>query len=357
MLSKRITMQHIADHLNVSKFVVSKALSGKSGVSDETREKVIKAASELGYSYQAKSRASRRSASKRTVSEKNRKSTVLVMIPNHPYHQNYAHYWGSVLKGITEGLEDHELGAMVVTNHNIDYFWQIINPQKLLGIIGVGRISNQLLLELKNYDVPFVLIEHEDPIVPSDTLFTDNIEGTRRLTGYLIGLGHERFQFVGKPSASQSYYGRWIGFRSRLEESNIPLKQNNELLNIRYDSEEDLKDDLVKILGRMASNDTLPTALVCANDAIAFSVIEALRKLGKEVPSDCSVTGFDNINETEVFKPGLTTVNVAKELMGRRAVEKLLWRLSHLDYPFEKSLMYGKLVIRQSAQSTKKSDL
>lgn len=350
-------MQHIADHLNVSKFVVSKALSGKAGVSDETRERVIKAATQLGYTYPNKSRtSSKRTASNRSSStaDKHSKTTVLVMIPNHPYHQKYEHYWGSLLKGITEGLEDHQLGAMVVTNHNIDYFWQIINPQKLLGIIGVGRISNQLLLELKNYDVPFVLIEHEDPIVPSDTLFTDNIEGAGRLTSYLIGLGHERFQFVGKPAASQSYHGRWLGFRSRLEESNIPLEQNEELLNIQYANGEMLTEDLVKTLAKMIDDHSLPTAFVCANDAIAMSVIEALRKLGKEVPRDCSVTGFDNINETESFQPGLTTVNVAKELMGRRAVEKLLWRLSHIDYPYEKLLMYGKLVIRQSAQSMNK---
>lgn len=352
-------MQHIADHLNVSKFVVSKALSGKAGVSDETRERVIKAATELGYSYQSKNRTSKRSTPKRAtqIPDKHRKTTVLVMIPNHPYHQNYAHYWGSVLKGITDGLEDHELGAMVVTNHNIDYFWQIINPDKLLGIIGVGKISNQLLLELKNYDVPFVLIEHEDPIVPSDTLFADNIEGARRLTSYLIGLGHKRIQFVGNPASSKSYDGRWMGFRSRLEENNLPLDQNKDLLSINNDSGEMLTEDLVKIFARMLDEQTFPTALVCANDAIALSAIAALKQLGKEVPKDCSVTGFDNIEEADAFKPGLTTVNVAKEVIGRRAVEKLLWRLTHLDYPFEKLLMYGKLVIRQSAQPTKKSDL
>lgn len=355
-MSKRITMQQIADHLNVSKFVVSRALSGKDGVSDETRERVIKAATQMGYLYQRSLRVARQTnhgARDNQSKGSQSKTTVLVMVPNHPFHQDYDFYWGEILNGISNKLEEKNLGMMVVTNHNIEYFWQIINPAKLHGIIGVGHITTQLLLELKSFNVPFVLVDHEDPLVPSDTVFTDNIECMKRMTNYMIGLGHERFQFIGAIHKASSFLGRWLGFRARLEENNTVLEQNPDLLDIEAISGEELTIEIKQILETMIDDPKFPTAFICANDAIAMSTIIALHRLGKKVPEDCSVTGFDNIDDSVTFEPSLTTVHVAKHVLGERAVDTLLWRLSHLDNPFEKLLIHGDLIIRKSVSEIK----
>lgn len=350
-MAKRITMQDIADHLNVSKFVVSKALSGKGGVSEETRQKVIKAATQLGYSYRERKRTAsitHEPDKGATLNSDEEKKTVLVMVPNHPYHQSYSHYWGGVLNGIATGLEQRNIGMMIVTNHNIDYFWQIINPQKLYGIIGVGKIPNHLLIELKKHAVPYVLIEHEDPLVPSDTLFTDNFECSKRLTDYLISIGHQRFQFVGNSHSSVSFLSRWRGFRASLEENQIAYAQNLALLSVTNKTGDVLTKEIDRILRTIVQDTTFPTAFICANDAIAMSTIEALQMNGKTVPDDCSVTGFDNVTEAASFEPAITTIHVEKEMLGLRAIDKLLWRLDHQSHPYEKWLLHGELIIRES---------
>jgi LacI family transcriptional regulator len=105
-----------------------------------------------------------------------------------------------------------------------------------------------------------------------------------------------------------------------------------------------------------AAKHQLPTALVCANDAIAISALQALEALHIKVPLEVSVCGFDNIDDAMNVQPGLTTMNVDKQAMGRRAVEALYRRIEHKNDLYEKLLLSADLVIRDStSQPLKRS--
>ncbi|QMV43945.1 LacI family DNA-binding transcriptional regulator [Cohnella cholangitidis] len=345
MSMRKVTMQQIADYVGVSKFAVSKALSGKSGVSTETREKIIQSATQLGYFAQKKTRPS---AKRNTEKKLDQKDTIVVLIPNIRYQNRQSYYWGRILDGITAVLDSNRLGMVIVTEHVQENLAKLINPEGVVGLIGVGLISNQLLLDIRNWGVPFVLIDHEDPLIPSDVLFMNNYECSRRIANYLAGIGHARFQFVGNIRYSHSFYDRWLGFRSILEESNIPLNQNAELLALEGDNRSEITDNLHKILKKMQENGELPTSFVCANDSLAICVMTVLTRLGVDVPSMCSVTGFDDIEDAVLAQPSLSTVHVNKEALGYRAVEMLLRRVGHPDSPKEKILLTGDFILRDS---------
>jgi LacI family repressor for deo operon, udp, cdd, tsx, nupC, and nupG len=70
-----------------------------------------------------------------------------------------------------------------------------------------------------------------------------------------------------------------------------------------------------------------PTAWICASDQIAFGLIAGLTEAGVRVPEDVSVTGFDNIEMTEVFNPPLTTIHQHRNKMGNEAARRLLVQL------------------------------
>ncbi|WP_372630431.1 LacI family DNA-binding transcriptional regulator [Cohnella sp.] len=347
-MSSKVTMQHIADHIGVSKFAVSKALSGKSGVSRDTREKIIQAATQLGYFSQKRAKT----AALKTQSDKTErtgdKDTVIVLIPNVREQNRQSLYWGRIIDGIAGALEERRLGMMIVTEHITDNFAKLINPDGVLGLVGVGLISNQLLLEVRNLGIPFVLVDHEDALIPSDALFMNNYECERRLTNYLLGNGHRSFQFVGSVRYARSFFDRWLGFRSMLEEQGVPLNQNPALLELEGENRTELTERLGVIAAEMKASGSLPTAFVCANDSLAFCVMTALAKAGVRVPDDCSVAGFDNIEEAALSDPSLSTIHVNKEALGRRAVDTLLWRIDHPDGPKEKILLSGDFVLRQS---------
>jgi LacI family transcriptional regulator len=347
-VTKKITMDVIADHLGISKFAVSKALAGKNGVSKQTREKVLKAASQLGYYGQRGS--SNSSGVKSAAAEENNfsvKPVVIVLMPNVRFQAMDSLYWGRILDEIAAELEKKNIGMMIVTDFSSDYFLQFINPQGLIGILCVGGMSSSLLLEIRQMSIPLILVDHEDQLVPADCIFVNNMDCEARLVTYLHSLGHSSFQFIGNISFSRSFSDRWVGFRSSLEKLGIIVTEQMVLPLLeddRYSHTMEIKNWIVKRL----SDQSLPTALVCANDAIAISTLEALKALQISVPEQVSVCGFDNIDDAVKVQPNLTTINVDKEAMGKRAVEALFRRIEFKGSLFEKILLSGDLVIRDS---------
>lgn len=314
-----------------------------------TRERVIQAASQLGYFTQKNAYVQ---SIKRTTppagSDRNKQS-VLVLMPNIRSQTQDSLYWGKIVDGIALALDSEGLGMVIVSEHRADNFVNILNPSGILGLIGVGQISTSLLLEVHRIGLPMVLIDHEDPLIPSDTVFANNIDSMSRLTNHLIGTGHVLMHFIGNIRYSRSFRDRWIGFRSAMEENGLkaPLDEDAMLYLEGTDNgsfSEEFKSWLMK---RRKAKD-LPTALICANDFIALSVSDILKDEGLQIPGDISVTGFDNIEDASRGIPPLTTVHVPKEAMGRAAVEKLLGRIHNPSAPLEKILITADIVHRDS---------
>lgn len=351
-MAKKVTMDVLAKHLGLSKFAISKALSGKSGVSQHTRERVIQAASQLGY------RAAGSMSAHKTAggpAETPVKPVVVVMMPNIRNQTIDSVYWGRILEEISAELEKKGAGMIIVTDFSREHFLNFINPQGLVGVICVGVMSTSLLLEMRQLHIPFVLVDHEDELVPADSIFINNMDCQARLTHYLVGLGHSALQFVGHTSFSRSFYDRWLGFRSALEKHGIPVTEQTVLPLAEIDTYSNMM--AIKLwIQEQAAKHQLPTALVCANDAIAISALQALEALHIKVPLEVSVCGFDNIDDAMNVQPGLTTMNVDKQAMGRRAVEALYRRIEHKNDLYEKLLLSADLVIRDStSQPLKRS--
>ncbi|THG89723.1 LacI family transcription regulator [Alkalihalobacillus alcalophilus ATCC 27647 = CGMCC 1.3604] len=334
MSRKKVTMQQIANATGVSKYVVSKTLNGKPGVSEKTREKILFVAKQLGY-YSEPTLTS--------TSEKDEsKSFILVVIQNQS--QNDSLYWGKIIDGINEGLNERKLGmVIVIEEQNIE---GLIRLTHLTGIIGVGHLSTDVLLNLAQFQVPLLLINHEDPVIQADSIYADDLDGLTRTTNHLLGLGHKNMVYVGDLTFSKSFYERWLGFRITIERAGLGdyIQAPVDLIYNEF-FEENFIEWLVN---RLNEGEALPTAFVCSNDDIAQKVIRSLRQSQISVPSDCSVIGFDNIDSSSYFDPPLSTVQVLKEAIGKRAVSKLLWRVENIDYPPEKLLIKGELILRKS---------
>jgi LacI family transcriptional regulator len=346
-MRQKVSMQQIADYVGVSKFAVSKALAGQPGVSDETRRKIVEAASQLGYFARRHGHAAAGTAPAAAGAAEG--DTVMVLLPNVRYQDRQSLYWGPIVDGIVSGLEAHGLGMIIAAEPRADSLARRIRPSAVRGLIGVGFVSNRMLLEIRHLELPFVLVDHEDPLIPCDVLFVNNAECVRRATRFLLDNGHRRLQFVGNVRYARSFYDRWIGFRLMLEEREAKPEQEPDLLSLEGENRSEMTESLGIILGRMKAQDRLPTAFVCANDSIALCVMTALMKLGVDIPGRCSVVGFDDIEDAARAQPPLATVRVDKEALGRRAVETLLWRIARPDAPMEKILQSGEFILRPSA--------
>lgn len=355
-MDKKVSMQQIADMVGLSKYAVSKALSGKSGVSAKTRERIIEAATQLGYFKQQRLQKPVEGTAKFGSSalaglliEPNKRAVVAVLMPNVRLQNMDSGFWGVIVNGIGYALSRLNLGMLILTEHTAEHLQALLKPERLLGVIGVGDISTSMLMEVKRLGLPFVLTDHEDPMVPSDTVFASNMDSMAALTGQLLALGHRAFWFLGDTGFSRSFTDRWMGYRKALEDEGIPVEPRTGRLPLSgTDREANIRFLQKQLDGLPVGHSSLPTAWVCANDEIAMAALAVLEEKGIRVPEQVSVTGFDDIGESREASVPLTTVHVKKVQLGERAVAALLDRTRDPDKPFEKISLACELVFRSS---------
>lgn len=339
-MRNKVTMQQIADAAGVSKFAVSRALTGKSGVSETTREMIIRTAGQLGYFKNAAglSKSANGESLKEQFITDNRKGTgtIVVLFPNIRYQNMDSLYWGPVFEGISARLNEMGHDILTLTEPSSEKIFSLLNPDAIQGIITVGTVSVSLLLEFQRLQIPVVMVDHIEPVFHCDTIFSDNITLMREMMNGLIGRGYREFQFVGNIKEAPSFMDRWTAYRMALDEHGIECPQKESLLGYQEDM------DMIQSIHEIPSEE-LPEVFVCVNDITARFVIEELHKSGRSVPDRCSVTGFDNV---ESDQPILATVDVNKALLGKRAVDQLIWRLAHPESPYERLLIQADLIYR-----------
>jgi LacI family transcriptional regulator, galactose operon repressor len=165
---------------------------------------------------------------------------------------------------------------------------------------------------------PLVAVDHNVRSATMATVDSDNLNGAITATEHLIGLGHRRIGFLAGRPDLESAQLREDGYRQALESAGIAFDP-----------------DLVRIGGyraetaRSAARELLvsenrPTAIFAANDASAIETIAVARALDLTVPDDVSVIGFDNVPESALSEPPLTTIEQSIQTMGYEAVRMLI---------------------------------
>lgn len=343
---KKVTIQEIADFSGVSKFAVSRALSGKSGVSTQTREMILKAAGQLGYFKDTGKSAMLQSSPTYTEGEAH-SGAILVLFPNVRYQDADSLYWGPVFNGISARLNQRGADILTLTEPSGEHMFSLLNPKAIGGIVTIGAVSTQILLDIKKLEIPVVMVDHQDPAFQADAVFADNFHCMREMMVKLVSKGYKNFQFVGLIGYAQSFYERWIGFKSVLEDHKLKQEQIPELIGPEI-------AHIHEAIPKVVASYELPEVFVCTNDTTALFVMEALQKLGIDVPGQVQITGFDNTDES---LPLLATVDVSKELLGMRAVDKLLWRMANPQSNFEKLLIQGEVILRDCSVMSKEQEL
>ncbi|MBT2522010.1 LacI family DNA-binding transcriptional regulator [Arthrobacter sp. ISL-28] len=205
-----------------------------------------------------------------------------------------------------------------------------------------GSVSDDVLERISKM-IPVVEFS-ERPHTDARSLVTcDNTGGMRLLTEHLISThGLKDLQFVRPAYAFPDSLARYEGFQKQLQSSRL----------------KELRDPLVadertqgwseKLANVLLAQESLPEALVCAQDEIALGIMGELAARGINVPGQIAVTGFDGIAAGLISRPPLTTIRQPMELMGRTAVGILLDRFEHPEKPAENKELPVQLVVRQS---------
>ncbi len=321
----------VARKANVSITTVSRVINNNSHkVHPATRERVLSVVRELDFRPNALAKGLHM---KKTL-------TIGILIPDisNPYYaeivrgiQNVADKAGySVTLQNTDGKQEGIIRSIY-----------LLREKSADGVIFSGGIITgyetlSILRELKERVV--VIGRHE---VDFPAVMADNMGGAAQAVRHLIGLGHREIGFIGGSDGSTTSLDRLTGYRNALAQNGLPFNEKF----VRPGSWNPKSGYLMA--KTLLKGKERPTAIVSANDQMAFGAIKAAKEAGFSVPEDLAVVGFDNVPLSSYFDPPLTTVEIPIQDIGAASMKMLVGLLS--GSKFEKRKVFPtKLLVRES---------
>ncbi len=304
MTDSQITIVDVAAAAGVSVATVSKVINDRYGVAEKTSARVRAVIDELGYT-----------SSLVAQSLRSRRSNVIGILVS-----DIESFNAELLKGAARAIRG--------TGYDLVVFSDCGQREDQMGWErrSLARVSaltdGAILVTPSGIDVtssaPIVVVDHNVQSATLATVDSDNLSGAITATEHLIRLGHRRIGFLAGRPDLESARLREQGYRHALNAAGIAFDAN--LVRVGSYQPEAAREATRDLLAR----EPRPTAIFAANDASAIETLAVARDLGLTLPDDLSVVGFDNVPESALCEPALTTVEQPIQRMGEEAVRLLL---------------------------------
>jgi LacI family transcriptional regulator len=340
MLKKpKISIIEVANRAGVSKSTVSRVVSdGGGSVSAKTREKVMTAIGELGYT--------RNTVAAGLRTKKTHMVFVMVADIANPY-------WSELARAAQDRLEVEGYSIVIGSTD-----WSEMRESSYYELARSGRFDGLLLntvtdniARIKDIGLPAVLLGERARIQDIDTVGTDSGKATRLALEHLWAMDNRRIAIATHERGSERYLSpRRRAYLDFLREKGI--EPDPQIMFSVPLSEEGGREFVRELMSREGWRDHVD-ALLCGNDMLAISALYALKDAGIEVGKDISLVGMDDIPLSAHVSPGLTTVRKPRALIGATAAELLLKRICEPERAVEKHLFPGELVTRNSVVERK----
>ncbi|NYE35438.1 LacI family transcriptional regulator [Nocardioides cavernae] len=329
--SGRVTMQQVALEAGVSVSTVSKVINGRYGISTATAAHVSSVIERMGYETSLVARSLR-----------NQRTNVIGVLV-----ADFEPFSTEVLKGAADAIRGSgfELVAYSAGGRVDEHVgWERRYLSRLMGTLVDGAVLVTPTITDVLSDGPVVAIDPHTGSTTIPTVTAHNLQGARAGVRHLLELGHTRVGMVTGRADLVSAQLREQGFREALAEAGVAV---DESLVVRGAFEADVARDVAH---RLLERTDRPSAVFAASDQMALAVLDVARELGIDVPSDLSLVGFDNIPESALSEPPLTTVAQPIREMGRDAVSMLIGLIEGREPADPHHTLGTELVLRRSTR-------
>jgi LacI family transcriptional regulator len=300
-------LEEVAKRAKVSTATVSRVLNNVSVVKTSTRSRVMKAVEELKYHPNLHART--------LAGGKSRTIGVIVSNMENPF-------FFDIYKTVES--EAHQHGYEVVVA-NTDYRSEqlVASIRLMIGrrVAGLAAIVSEmdptLIEELAGSGLPVVFYDVGTAGQNITNIRVNYRKGVEKIVEYLHNLGHRRIGFIG-------HHSQLGPINDRLKAVMQAVARYSPSIEVRHTANADGLEG-----GRSATSELLatgfkPSAIICVNDFMAAGALRELRDRGLRVPTDISVTGFDNIKLSEFCYPALTTVHIPRDRIGQVVCANLI---------------------------------
>lgn len=334
MTKGNVTSGDVARLAKVSQSAVSRTFSPGASVSEKTRERVLKAADQLGYRPNALARA--------MISGRSRLIALVVA-----YLDNQ--FYPVVIEKIARRLREHDYQVMLVMTDpgNQDRTVQTMLQFQVEGIImASATLSSDLASECVKTGTPVVLFNRYVPASATSSVTSDNIEGGRQIAHFLVEGGHKRIAFIAGNEDSSTSRDREAGFHKGLAELGTTIMRRGVGSYTFVGA--------ANAARQMFAAQPRPDAVFVANDHMAFSVMDVLRnELKLRIPEDVSIVGYDDVPEASWGGYSLTSVEQPSGAMVEATIRILLEQIDAREVQRKAAVLPARLIVRTSARVPK----
>ena len=330
-----MTIDEMAKSLGVSKSTVSRALSGKGRIGEETRARIVEFAK------------SQNQAVKPLNEEGGMTKNLGVILPADVY-SNGGPYFQECILGICETATflDYEVRIATGTANDVSGIRTLVEKKKVDGVILTRSIEGdkclKYLLEI-GFPVGLTGICHSEEVIQVDT---DNEAASESLTALLLGKGYRHFALVIDDMEYMVNKSRYRGFCKALEKSSLSL-QKQEILSgpLRVDLLDSVLENLIA---------KKVECIICGDDIICTRVMSSLQAAGYRIPKDIAVASLYNSPNLDCFSPSVTAVNVSAKQVGNMISKQLRSYLEGREYQ-KQTMMDYEILVRKSASGRREA--
>jgi len=331
LVHRKPTMNDVARLAGVGTMTVSRALSGNSYVSTESKQRVLRAVDQLKYRPNELARAFR---GQRTQS-------IGLILPclNEPFFATCAH-------AVTSVAREHGY-SMIITTTAEDTDTEYAEAERMLerhvdGLVVIpSRFRRSRLTRNLFGKTPVVTFDRPVSDPSLDVVLVQNSAGARRIVEHLIEHGHKRIAYLGLSRSLFTINARFLGYRRAMQDAGLEADS-------AFDCE--TESEVVEILKKRLDSSQPTTALFTSNTKVTRHALNAVARLGINIPNDLALVGFDDFDMAEVASPPLTVVRQPAHEMGRAATNLLFDRISRGETPHigNRIVLPVEIVLRNS---------
>jgi len=331
---EKVTMNDIAEALNISRVTVSRAFNNQTGVSGILKEQIFAKANEMGYTKFPYPFVGAPAQKEHTVS-------LIVSRPDSTL------FWTNIIHRMAQELLKYNINLLytyVPSIYTKDFMLpSILLNDKVDGIIAVNVYVPEILEMINCLPIPKIFLDTVPSLseqkLTGDLILIEGYQTEWNITQILIQEGHTNIGFLGDVNYARTNVERYHGYCDCMRKHGLPIRPEYCLTNaigvFSYDRELRTFLDSLTIW---------PTAFVCVSDYVAHFVQIYIEEKSKQLPYPVVLTGFDNTGEFTNIAGRIITANVSTELLGRRLALQLLFRTQHPDAPYELTFIAPSIV-------------
>ena len=348
-MATKVTIQDIANELQLSRNTVSKAINNTGVLADATREKILRKAAEMGYkqfAYLPLFQEDTAKAAEHSILPSDKREIAMLTTQ----FLSSSHFSSMMLDRFQSEIEHlhscttiHRISPIELKEKKLP---SSLNIQRTAGIICIEVFDYDYAQMLCDLDVPLLFVDspvmNMRPPLKADRLYMENRIEIQNAVAHMVQRGKKRISFAGDKNHCQSFFERYMAYKDAVEYFGLTEGLSTCAMP---SGQQNYPVSLYETIRRFK---TMPDAFVCANDFVAMDLVKALNELGYSVPDDIWVCGFDDSQEASYFAPRLTSIHIHGQIMGYTAANLLMTRIEEPSLNYRTVYTETNLILRES---------